>query len=71
MKRTIYLKMIVDWEDYDDVSNELIIEDSGILDSLKEGVNIEQIAAPFLIPIKDASPEDYAQIKFNDDLDEV
>jgi hypothetical protein len=41
--RTIYLKMTIDWEDYDDVIDELIIEDSGVLDSLKDGVSIEQI----------------------------
>jgi hypothetical protein len=43
MKKTIYLKMTIDWENYDDVIDELIIEDSGVLDSLKEGVSIEQI----------------------------
>jgi hypothetical protein len=42
MKRTIYLKMEVDWDDYDDVCNELILEDSGIYDSLKIGVSVEE-----------------------------
>ena len=42
-KRIIYIKMTIDWEDYDDVIDELIIEDSGVLDCLKEGINIEQI----------------------------
>lgn len=35
--------MTVEWEDYDDVCDELIIEDSGVLDSLKDGVSIKQI----------------------------
>jgi hypothetical protein len=70
-KRIIYLKMTIDWEDYDDVIDELLIEDSGVLDGLKEGVSIEQIHAPFIIPqVKDKSPEDYTQIKFNDNLDD-
>jgi hypothetical protein len=50
MARIIYLKMTIDWENYEDVGNELIIEDSGILDSLKDGVIVEQIDAPIIIP---------------------
>lgn len=50
MIRTIYLKVTIDWENYEDVSDDLIIEDSGILDSLKDGVMIEHIDAPFIIP---------------------
>lgn len=46
MKKTIFLKMTTDWENYDDVINELIIEDSGVLDSLKEGVSIEEVFSP-------------------------
>lgn len=42
-KREILVKVVVDWEDYDDVSDELILEDSGIFDSLKDGVSIEII----------------------------
>jgi len=42
MKRIIHFEMIIDWEDYEDVCDELIIEDSGVLDSLKEGVIIKQ-----------------------------
>ena len=48
MARIIYLKMTIDWENYEDVGNELIIEDSGILDSLKDGVIVEQIDAPII-----------------------
>lgn len=40
-KREILVKVVIDWEDYDDVSDELILEDSGIYDSLKYGVSIE------------------------------
>lgn len=39
--REIIVKITIDWEDYGDVSKELILEDTGIYDSLKEGVNIE------------------------------
>lgn len=39
--RTIILKVQIDFENYDDVTDELILEDSGILDSLKEGVSVE------------------------------
>jgi hypothetical protein len=73
-KRIVFLKMTVDWEDYDDVCDELLLEDTGILDNLKEGIKVEhikfdpnQLVIPF---VKDASPEDYAQIKFNDNLDD-
>jgi len=40
--RTIYVKVIVDWQDYEDVTDELILEDSGIYDALKDGVYIER-----------------------------
>lgn len=43
MKRAIYLKMEVDWDDYDDVADELILEDSGVLESIKEGVTLTPI----------------------------
>ena len=73
-KRIVFLKLTVDWEDYDDVCDELLLEDTGILDNLKKGVKLEhikydpnQLVIPF---IKDASPEDYAQIRFNDNLDD-
>ena len=73
-KRIVFLKLTVDWEDYDDVCDELLLEDTGILDNLKNGVNVEhikfdpnQLVIPF---VKDMSPEDYAQIKFNDNLDD-
>jgi len=52
MKRTIYLQVIIDWEDYDDVSDELILEDSGIFDKLKDGVRVKQIADPYQLKIK-------------------
>jgi hypothetical protein len=35
MKRTIYLKMEVNWNDYDDVCDELVLEDSGIFEELQ------------------------------------
>lgn len=38
MPRKILIEFTVDWEDYDDVNVELIVEDAGIIDSLKEGV---------------------------------
>ena len=41
MKRKIYLEVTIDWEDYEDICDELCIEDSGIFDSLKTGVFIE------------------------------
>lgn len=47
MKRTIYLKVEFDenvWNDYDDVSDELIIEDSGVLNVLKIGVDVEIVS---------------------------
>jgi hypothetical protein len=47
-KRTIYLEMTIDWDDYDDVCDDLIIEDSGVLDSLKEGVTVKQIHFPVI-----------------------
>ena len=32
-----------EWEDYEDVSNEILLDDSGIYDSLKNGVDVEII----------------------------
>lgn len=43
MKREILIKVTIDWDNYDDVCDELILEDSGIYDSLKDGVGIEII----------------------------
>lgn len=43
MKREILVKVVIDWEDYDDVCDELILEDSGIFDNLKIGVSIQQV----------------------------
>ncbi len=45
MKREIIIKVIVDWEDYEDVSDELILED--VFESLivKDGVKIEQLCS--------------------------
>ena len=39
--KTIFLKVEINFENYEDVNDELILEDSGILDSLKKGVNVE------------------------------
>lgn len=39
--REIIIKVVIDWEDYDDVCDELILDDSGIYDSLKTGISIE------------------------------
>lgn len=44
MKREIFIKVIVDWENYDDVCDETLIEDTGIYDALKDGVKIEIVA---------------------------
>lgn len=41
MSRTLHLEITIDWDNYEDVSDELILEDSGILDSVKDGVKIE------------------------------
>lgn len=41
--RKINLVLEVDWDNYDDVSDELIIEDTGILNNLKDGVSVYQI----------------------------
>lgn len=41
--KTIFLKVEINFENYEDVSDELILEDSGILDSLKNGVKVEII----------------------------
>lgn len=44
MKREIILKLKIDWEDYDDVCDEIILDDCGILDGIKDGISIEILA---------------------------
>ncbi len=41
--RRIRLEVVIDWEDSDDVCDELILEDSGIYENLKDGVDIQII----------------------------
>lgn len=41
MKREIIVKVVIDWNDYEDTCDELILEDSGIYENLKDGVSIE------------------------------
>lgn len=41
MKREIIVKVVIDWNDYEDTCDELILEDSGIFENLKDGVSIE------------------------------
>ena len=41
MKREILIKVVIDWNDYEDTCDELILEDSGIYENLKDGVSIE------------------------------
>lgn len=36
--RSIYAEIRIDWEDYDDVMDELVLEDA--IDSVKDGVDI-------------------------------
>lgn len=43
MKREIIVKVVIDWNDYEDTCDELILEDSGIFENLKDGVYIEYI----------------------------
>jgi len=45
MKREIILKVSIDWEDYDDVSDELILEDVFEFSIAKDGVKIEQLCS--------------------------
>jgi hypothetical protein len=45
-KRIIRVEVTVDWENYDDVCDELLLEDTGIFDNLKDGVNIEILKQP-------------------------
>ena len=40
MKREILIKVVIDWEDYDDVCDEIVLDDCGIYDALKDGVSI-------------------------------
>lgn len=49
MGRKIYLEVEIDWDDYDDVCDELILEDSGILDAIKDGVQVKLFAIPRVI----------------------
>lgn len=42
--REILLRFTVDWKDYDDVHPQLVLEDSGILEQLKDGVRIEVVS---------------------------
>ena len=46
MKRTIFLKLVVDWDNYDDVCDDLLLEDTGILNNLKFGVNVKRVNHP-------------------------
>lgn len=39
MKREILIKVVIDWNDYEDTCDELILEDSGIYENLKDGVS--------------------------------
>jgi len=41
IKRKINITVIINWDNYDDVCDELILEDTGIYDSLKKGVEIK------------------------------
>ena len=41
--REIQIKVTVDWEDYDDVHPELVLEDAGIHGCLSDGVTYEVI----------------------------
>ena len=43
MKREILLMITIDWEDYDDVSDELIVEDIFEDFKMKDGVEIKVI----------------------------
>jgi len=38
--RKIILEVTVNWDDYEEVADELIIEDSGLLNGIKDGVEI-------------------------------
>lgn len=44
MKRELFVKVTVTWEDYDDVSNEMMFEDA-FDDFCKDGVKIELVEA--------------------------
>ena len=53
-EREIYLKIKIDWEDCDNVCDKLLIEDSGILDELEEGVSVEIVSlSSHAVPILD------------------
>lgn len=52
MKKTILLKMTIDWDIHDGYADEHIIDDSGIRDGLKEGFHIEPMNTQYnVIPI--------------------
>jgi len=51
-KRTLYLEVVVDWEDYEDVCDELLLEDTGILDRVMADVSIKLIPDPYQLKIK-------------------
>jgi hypothetical protein len=50
MGRKLYIELDVDWENYDDVSDELLLED--IFDGVfvKDGVDATLIPSPIIIP---------------------
>jgi hypothetical protein len=48
--RTILLKLTVDWEDYEDVCDELVIEDA--IREVADGVTIEVLTIPNNCPCK-------------------
>ena len=37
----LILKVNFDWEDYEDVAPQLLLEDSGLLDGIKDGVSVD------------------------------
>ena len=43
MSKKLYLEITIDWDNYEDVNDELILEDSGLLDSIKDGVKAELV----------------------------
>lgn len=45
--RSIYAEIRIDWEDYDDVMDELVLEDA--IESVKDGVEIYVIPDPSIL----------------------
>jgi hypothetical protein len=43
MKRELLVKITVNWDDYEDVTDELVLEDTGIYEIVKDNVFIELI----------------------------